>query len=180
MHCIEALHAVTSVDGIAPDFCPLGMGFPAPVAPASGLRNDRERARSRCVAALTRASPMCGSLCPVAAHGHAAPAPRVAFAHVVEPKRAGRAFALADESEVLAADEIAHRLRDRQQQGFRRPPVTHVLPAQCAMLRCLRSLPRRRAMRARSADRPIRHARAAGCSGAKASRDAGSSWLCLV
>ena len=51
---------------------------------------------------------------PVAAYAHAAPAPRVAFAHIQEPQGAARALALADQGEILVADEGANRICDRQ------------------------------------------------------------------
>src|SRR5262245_61405303 len=53
---------------------------------------------------------------PIAAHCDAAPAPTMALAHVQEPQSAGWTFALAHESKVFLAGEVAHGLCDRQQE----------------------------------------------------------------
>jgi hypothetical protein len=65
--------------------------------------------------ALPCTGPMRNRLRPVAAHRHAAPPPRVTLADVVKPQGARWAFATANEGEVLMAEEIANRLRYRQQ-----------------------------------------------------------------
>ena len=52
---------------------------------------------------------------PVAANEHTAPAPRVTLADVQEPQSAFRTFAFTYKTEVLLTDQVAHRLRDRQQ-----------------------------------------------------------------
>ena len=69
---------------------------------------------------------------PVAAHRHAAPAPRVRFADVQEPQGAGWAFAFAHHGEILFANEIAHRFGNRQQQRLGAVPMALRLPAQHA------------------------------------------------
>jgi hypothetical protein len=71
--------------------------------------------RSPVRGALPCAGPMRRRFRPIAAHCHAAPAPCVALAHIQEPQGAGGAFASSHKGEVLLADEVANRHRDRQQ-----------------------------------------------------------------
>src|SRR5262249_36058993 len=91
---------------------------------------------------VPRPRPMGPRFCPIAAYGHLAPAPRMCLAYVEEPEGAGRTLASADAREVLLADEIADRVRKRQEQVSRSAPVAVAAPAQdsigCAVVtRCI-------------------------------------------
>ena len=68
-------------------------------------------------------------LCAVTAEGHAAPSPGVGLRLVEEEQDAGLALAGADQAEVLVADQVGDRLRERLQELLGRRPSPHPLQA---------------------------------------------------
>jgi hypothetical protein len=70
----------------------------------------------------------------VPAEGHVAPSPRVGLRLVEEKEDAGLALAGADQAEVLVADQVGDRLRERLQELLGSRPSPDPLQAKWALV----------------------------------------------